>query len=154
MSKKMNTSIDIEGLKEFRKTLEELGIDFKENIKKAAMKAGREIAKKANAQAKCRGWTYDKYYTVQETRLTRKSDSGGNIKITTIRGKKGTAPAKNKIKWYKEQGDRYYAFFNEYGNKYQNEVPLLIPLFESSKENIESTINSELNKIIDKANGK
>ena len=146
--------ITLKGFEEFRKTLEELGIDFKNEVKKASLKEARRIAKEANAQAKARGWTFDKYFTVKETRVNKKSNTESNVKITTIRGKRGTAPEKNKIKWYKEQGDRYYAFFNEYGNKYQNEVPLLIPLFESSKENIESTINSELNKIIDKANGK
>ena len=146
--------ITLKGFEEFRKTLEELGIDFKKNIKKAAMKAGREIAKKANAQAKGRGWTYDKYFTVKETRVNKKSNTESNVKITTIRGKRGTAPEKNKIKWYKEQGDRYYAFFNEYGNKYKNEEPLLIPLFESNRNNIDEAVKSALNIVIQKANNK
>lgn len=146
--------ISIEGLDEFRKTLEELGIDFKNEVKKASLKEARRIAKEANAQAKARGWTFDKYFTVKETRANKKSNTESNVKITTIRGKTGTAPEKNKIKWYKEQGDRYYAFFNEYGNKYKNEEPLLIPLFESNRENIEEAVKSALNIVIQKANNK
>ena len=146
--------ISIEGLDEFRETLEELGIDFKNEVKKASLKEARRIAKEANAQAKGRGWTFDKYFTVKETRVNKKSNTESNVKITTIRGKRGAAPEKNKIKWYKEQGDRYYAFFNEYGNKYKNEVPLLIPLFESNREKIEEAVKSALNIVIQKANNK
>ncbi|PCG18919.1 hypothetical protein [Brachyspira sp. G79] len=146
--------VTLTGFDEFRKTLEELGIDFKNEVKKASLKEARRIAKEANAKAKSRGWTFDKYFTVKETRINKKSNTESNVKITTISGKRGTAPEKNKIKWYKEQGDRYYTFFNEYGNKYKNEVPLLIPLFESNRENIEEAVKSALNIVIQKANNK
>ena len=128
--------ITLKGFEEFRKTLEELGIDFKNEVKKASLKEA----------------TFDKYFTVKETRANKKSNTESNVKITTIRGKTGTAPQKNKIKWYKEQGDRYYAFFNEYGNKYKNEEPLLIPLFESNRNNIDEAVKSALNIVIQKAN--
>ncbi|MEI0842468.1 hypothetical protein R4M06_00755 [Brachyspira pilosicoli] len=146
--------ITIDGCKEFRETLEELGFDFKEEIKRVCLKEARRIAKEANSIAKARGWTFDKYFTVKETRANKKSNTESNVKITTIRGKTGTAPQKNKIKWYKEQGDRYYAFFNEYGNKYKNEEPLLIPLFESNRESVNVAVKNALNIVIQKANNK
>ncbi|MCZ9924214.1 HK97 gp10 family phage protein [Brachyspira hyodysenteriae] len=79
------TSISIKGLDEFRKTLEELGGDFKKAIKAGARKAGNEIAKEANAEAKSRGWSEDKYYDVKERKIIKRkrhfrSYKGGNIR--------------------------------------------------------------------------
>ncbi|MCZ9989885.1 hypothetical protein OFR28_08595 [Brachyspira hyodysenteriae] len=44
--------VTLKGFEEFRKTLEELGIDFKNEVKKASLKEARRIAKEANAKAK------------------------------------------------------------------------------------------------------
>ena len=65
--------ITLKGFEEFRKTLEELGIDFKNEVKKASLKEARRIAKEANSMAKTRGWTFDKYFTVKETRANKKA---------------------------------------------------------------------------------
>lgn len=148
------TSISIKGLDEFRKTLEELGGDFKKAIKAGARKAGNEIAKEANAEAKSRGWSEDKYYDVKERKSSKGSDTSVAIKVGTLEKKGGGVPQKNKIKWYKEQGDRYYVRFPEYGTVYQPPQPLLIPIFESKKNVIEEYIKEKLQKAIDKANKK
>ncbi|WP_028329183.1 HK97-gp10 family putative phage morphogenesis protein [Brachyspira alvinipulli] len=148
------TSISIKGLDEFRKTLEELGGDFKKAIKAGARKAGNEIAKEANAEAKSRGWSEDKYYDVKERKSSKGSDTSVAIKVGTLEKKGGGVPQKNKIKWYKEQGDRYYVRFPEYGTIYQPPQPLLIPIFESKKNVIEEYIKQKLQQAIDKANKK
>ena len=142
------TTISIKGLDEFRETLEELGGDFKKAIREGARKAGKEIEKEANAEAKSRGWSEDKYYDVKERKASRGSDTSVAI------NKRGIAPKKNKIKWYKEQGDRYYVRFPEYGKLKQPPQPLLIPIFESKKTVIEQYIKEGLQKAIDKANKK
>lgn len=77
------TSISITGLDEFRETLEELGGDFKKAIKAGARKAGNEIAKEANAEAKSRGWSEDKYYDVKERKSSKGSDTSVAIKVGT-----------------------------------------------------------------------
>lgn len=148
------TSISIKGLDEFRKTLEELGGDFKKAIKAGARKAGNEIAKEANAEAKSRGWSEDKYYDVKERKSSKGSDTSVAIKVGTLEKKGGGVPQKSKIKWYKEQGDRYYVRFPEYGTIYQPPQPLLIPIFESKKNVIEEYIKQKLQQAIDKANKK
>lgn len=148
------TTISIKGLDEFRETLEELGGDFKKAIREGARKAGKEIEKEANAEAKSRGWSEDKYYDVKERKASRGSDTSVAIKVGTLEGKRGIAPKKNKIKWYKEQGDRYYVRFPEYGKLKQPPQPLLIPIFESKKTVIEEYIEQKLQKAIDKANKK
>ena len=148
------TSISIKGLDEFRKTLEELGGDFKKAIKAGARKAGNEIAKEANAEAKSRGWSEDKYYDVKERKSSKGSDTSVAIKVGTLEKKGGGVPSKNKIKWYKEQGDRYYVRFPEYGTVSQPPQPLLIPIFESKKNVIEEYIKQKLQQAIDKANNK
>lgn len=148
------TSISIKGLDEFRKTLEELGGDFKKAIKAGARKAGNEIAKEANAEAKSRGWSEDKYYDVKERKSSKGSDTSVAIKVGTLEKKGGGVPQKSKIKWYKEQGDRYYVRFPEYGTIYQAPQPLLIPIFESKKNVIEEYIKQKLQQAIDKANKK
>ncbi|MBW5409749.1 HK97-gp10 family putative phage morphogenesis protein [uncultured Brachyspira sp.] len=148
------TSISIKGLDEFRKTLEELGGDFKKAIKAGARKAGNEIAKEANAEAKSRGWSEDKYYDVKERKSSKGSDTSVAIKVGTLEKKGGGVPQKNKIKWYKEQGDRYYVRFPEYGTIYQPPQPLLIPIFENKKPVIEEYIKQKLQQAIDKANKK
>lgn len=153
------TTISIKGLDAFRETLEELGGDFKKAIREGARKAGKEIEKEANAEAKSRGWTEDKYYDVKERKASRGSDTSVGIKVGTLEVKgvpslqAGSRP-KNKIKWYKEQGDRYYVRFPEYGKLKQPPQPLLIPIFESKKPVIEQYIKQKLQKAIDKANKK
>ncbi|PCG20852.1 HK97-gp10 family putative phage morphogenesis protein [Brachyspira sp. G79] len=148
------TSISIKGLDEFRKTLEELGGDFKKAIKAGARKAGNEIAKEANAEAKSRGWSEDKYYDVKERKSSKGSDTSVAIKVGTLEVRGGGVPQKNKIKWYKEKGDRYYVRFPEYGTIYQPPQPLLIPIFENKKPVIEEYIKQKLQQAIDKANKK
>lgn len=148
------TSISIQGLDEFRKTLEELGGDFKKAIKAGARKAGNEIAKEANAEAKSRGWTEDKYYDVKEKKSSKGSDTSVAIKVGTLEVSGTGAPSKNKIIWYKKKGDRYYVRFPEYGKLKQPPQPLLIPIFESKKTVIEQYIKESLQKAIDKANKK
>lgn len=148
------TSISISGLDEFRKTLEELGGDFKKAIKKGARKSAIKIAKESNAEAKSRGWTEEKYYGVKERKSSRGSDTSVGIKVGTLEKKSGIAPTTNKIKWYKKEGDRFYVRFPEYGTIYQAPQPLLIPIFESHKESIRASIYDELNKAINKAKGK
>lgn len=148
------TSISIQGLDEFRKTLEELGGDFKKAIKTGAKKAGNEIAKEANAEAKSRGWTEDKYYDVKEKKSSKGSDTSVAIKVGTLEVSGTGASSKNKIIWYKKNGDRYYVRFPEYGKLKQPPQPLLIPIFESKKTVIEQYIKEGLQKAIDKANKK
>ena len=150
-----NNKITLKGFKELRGTLEELGIDFKSVVKKASLSEGRRIAKEANNEAKARGWSENKYYIAKETRINKKSDTESNIKITTISKRlKGDILTKNKIKAYKEVGDRYYAFFPEYGTIRQKAQPLLIPIFESNKDRIEEYIEGEINKIINEKTNK
>ncbi|MDA0064507.1 HK97 gp10 family phage protein [Brachyspira hyodysenteriae] len=144
----------MKGLDEFRKTLEELGGDFKKAIKAGARKAGNEIAKEANAEAKSRGWSEDKYYDVKERKSSKGSDTSVAIKVGTLEKKGGGVPSKNKIKWYKKQGDRYYVRFPEYGTVSQPPQPLLIPIFESKKDVIEEYIKQKIQQAIDKANNK
>lgn len=148
------TSITVEGLDEFREALEELGGDFKKAIKAGARKAGNEIAKEANAEAKSRGWTEDKYYDVKEKKSSKGSDTSVAIKVGTLEVSGTGAPSKNKIIWYKENGDRYYVRFPEYGTVTQAPQPLLIPTFEKKKPVIEQYIKEGLQKAIDKANKK
>ena len=148
------TSISIQGLDEFRKTLEELGGDFKKAIKAGARKAGNEIAKEANAEAKSRGWTEDKYYDVKEKKSSKGSDTSVAIKVGTLEVSGTGAPSKNKIIWYKKKGDRYYVCFPEYGTVTQAPQPLLIPTFEKKRPVIEQYIKEGLQKAIDKANKK
>lgn len=148
------TSISIQGLDEFRKTLEELGGDFKKAIKAGAKKAGNEIAKEANAEAKSRGWTEDKYYDVKEKKSSKGSDTSVAIKVGTLEVSGIGAPSKNKIIWYKKKGDRYYILFPEFGTVTQAPQPLLIPTFEKKKPVIEQYIKEGLQKAIDKANKK
>lgn len=148
------TSISIKGLDEFRNTLEELGGDFKKAIKAGARKAGNEIAKEANAEAKSRGWSEDKYYDVKERKSSKGSDTSVAIKVGTLEKKGGGVPSKNKIKCYKKQGDRYYVRFPEFGTINQPPQPLLIPIFESKKNVIEEYIKQKLQQAIDKANNK
>lgn len=148
------TSITVEGLDEFREALEELGGDFKKAIKTGAKKSGNEIAKEANAEAKSRGWTEDKYYDVKEKKSSKGSDTSVAIKVGTLEVSGTGTPSKNKIIWYKKKGDRYYVRFPEYGTVTQAPQPLLIPTFEKKKPVIEQYIKEGLQKAIDKANKK
>lgn len=147
----IKTSLSIKGFDEFRKELEQLGGNFKKAIKSGARKGGNKVSQEANAEAKNRGWSEDKYYNVKETKSSKNSDTSAAIKIIAMEKARGIAPTKNKIKWYKEQGDRYYVRFPEYGTIKQAKQPLLIPIFYKNEEYINSCIKTELNKAIENA---
>lgn len=150
----IKTSMNIQGINEFRVELERLGGDLKKAIKSGAIKAGNKISKEANTEAKNRGWSEDKYYNVKETKSSKNSDTSVAIRIGAMEKVKGVAPAKNKIKWYKEQGDRYYVRFPEYGTVRQAQQPLLIPIFYNNEEYTNSCIRIELDKAIEIAKSK
>lgn len=141
----IKTSMTIQGLNEFKEELERLGNNFKKAVKNGARKAGNKIAREANAEAKKRGWSEDKYYNV---RVGKSKRFRAKLRIVALEKAKGIAPTKNKIKWYKEQGDRYYIRFPEYGTIKQAKQPLLIPIFYSNEEYINSCIRTELDKAI------
>lgn len=147
----IKTSLSIKGFDEFRKELEQLGGNFKKAIKSGARKGGNKVSQEANAEAKNRGWSEDKYYNVKETKSSKNSDTSATIKIIAMEKARGIAPTKNKIKWYKEQGDRYYVRFPEYGTIKQAKQPLLIPIFYKNEEYINSCLKTELNKAIENA---
>ena len=147
----VKTSVSIRGLDEFRKELEELGGNFKKAIKSGARKGGNKVSQEANAEAKNRGWSEDKYYNVKEKRISKGSDTSVAIRIGGMEKRRGIAPTKNKIKWYKEKGDRYYTRFPEYGTIKQAKQPLLIPIFYKNETYINSCIKREIDKAIDNA---
>lgn len=147
----VKTSVSIRGLDEFRKELEQLGGDFKKAIKSGARKGGNKVSQEANAEAKNRGWSEDKYYNVKEKRISKGSDTSVAIRIGAMEKRRGIAPTKNKIKWYKEKGDRYYTRFPEYGTIKQAKQPLLIPIFYKNETYINSCIKREIDKAIDNA---
>lgn len=147
----VKTSVSIIGLDEFRKELEELGGDFKKAIKSGARKGGNKVSQEANAEAKNRGWSEDKYYNVKEKRISKGSDTSVAIRIGAMEKGRGIAPSRNKIKWYKEKGDRYYTRFPEYGTIKQAKQPLLIPIFYKNETYINSCIKQAINKAIDNA---
>lgn len=147
----VKTSVSIRGLDEFRKELEELGGNFKKAIKSGARKGGNKVSQEANAEAKNRGWSEDKYYNVKEKRISKGSDTSVAIRIGAMEKRRGIAPTKNKIKWYKEKGDRYYTRFPEYGTIKQAKQPLLIPIFYKNETYINSCIKREIDKAIDNA---
>ncbi|WP_302271906.1 HK97-gp10 family putative phage morphogenesis protein [Brachyspira aalborgi] len=147
----VKTSVSIRGLDEFRKELERLGGDFKKAIKSGARKGGNKVSQEANAEAKNRGWSEDKYYNVKEKRISKGSDTSVAIRIGAMEKGRGIAPMTNKIKWYKEQGDRYYTRFPEYGTIKQAKQPLLIPIFYKNETYINSCIKREIDKAIENA---
>ena len=147
----VKTSVSIRGLDEFRKELERLGGDFKKDIKSGARKGGNKVSQEANAEAKNRGWSEDKYYNVKEKRISKGSDTSVAIRIGAMEKGRGIAPSRNKIKWYKEKGDRYYTRFPEYGTIKQAKQPLLIPIFYKNETYINSCIKQAINKAIDNA---
>ncbi|TXJ16399.1 hypothetical protein EPJ64_03155 [Brachyspira aalborgi] len=147
----VKTSVSIRGLDEFRKELERLGGDFKKAIKSGARKGGNKVSQEANAEAKNRGWSEDKYYNLKEKRISRGSDTSVAIRIGAMEKVRGIAPTKNKIKWYKEKGDRYYTRFPEYGTIKQAKQPLLIPIFYKNETYINSCIKREIDKAIENA---
>ena len=147
----VKTSVSIRGLDEFRKELEQLGGDFKKAIKSGARKGGNKVSQEANAEAKNRGWSEDKYYNVKEKRISKGSDTSVAIRIGAMEKGRGIAPTKNKVKWYKEKGDRYYTRFPEYGTIKQAKQPLLIPIFYKNETYINSCIKREIDKAIDNA---
>ncbi|TXJ39038.1 hypothetical protein EPJ66_01925 [Brachyspira aalborgi] len=147
----VKTSVSIRGLDEFRKELERLGGDFKKAIKSGARKGGNKVSQEANAEAKNRGWSEDKYYNVKEKRISKGSDTSVAIRIGAMEKGRGIAPSRNKIKWYKEKGDRYYTRFPEYGTIKQAKQPLLIPIFYKNETYINSCIKQAINKAIDNA---
>ena len=147
----VKTSVSIKGFDEFRKELERLGGDFKKAIKSGARKGGNKVSQEANAEAKNRGWSEDKYYNVKEKRISKGSDTSVAIRIGAMEKGRGIAPSRNKIKWYKEKGDRYYTRFPEYGTIKQAKQPLLIPIFYKNETYINSCIKQAINKAIDNA---
>ena len=147
----VKTSVSIRGLDEFRKELERLGGNFKKAIKSGARKGGNKVSQEANAEAKNRGWSEDKYYNVKEKRISKGSDTSVAIRIGAMEKGRGIAPSRNKIKWYKEKGDRYYTRFPEYGTIKQAKQPLLIPIFYKNETYINSCIKQAINKAIDNA---
>lgn len=147
----VKTSVSIRGLDEFRKELERLGGDFKKAIKSGARKGGNKVSQEANAEAKNRGWSEDKYYNVKEKRISKGSDTSVAIRIGAMEKGRGIAPSRNKIKWYKEKGDRYYTRFPEYGTIKQAKQPLLIPIFYKNETYINSCIKREIDKAIENA---
>lgn len=148
----VKTSVSIKGFDEFRKELERLGGNFKKAIKSGARKGGNKVLQEANAEAKNRGWSEDKYYNVNEKRISKGSDTSVAIRIGALVKKRGCGvPTKNKIKWYKEQGDRYYTRFPEYGTIKQAKQPLLIPIFYKNETYINSCIKREIDKAIENA---
>ena len=147
----VKTSVSIKGFDEFRKELEQLGGNFKKAIKSGARKGGNKVSQEANAEAKNRGWSEDKYYNVKEKRISKGSDTSVAIRIGAMEKGRGIAPSRNKIKWYKEQGDRYYTRFPEYGTIKQAKQPLLIPIFYKNETYINSCIKQAINKAIDNA---
>ena len=147
----VKTSVSIRGLDDFRKELERLGGDFKKAIKSGARKGGNKVSQEANAEAKNRGWSEDKYYNVKEKRISKGSDTSVAIRIGAMEKGRGIAPSRNKIKWYKDKGDRYYTRFPEYGTIKQAKQPLLIPIFYKNETYINSCIKQAINKAIDNA---
>lgn len=147
----VKTSVSIKGFDELRKELERLGGDFKKAIKSGARKGGNKVSQEANAEAKNRGWSEDKYYNVKEKRVSRGSDTSVAIRIGAMEKGRGIAPSRNKIKWYKEKGDRYYTRFPEYGTIKQAKQPLLIPIFYKNETYINSCIKREIDKAIENA---
>ena len=147
----VKTSVSIRGLDEFRKELERLGGDFKKAIKSGARKGGNKVSQEANAEAKNRGWSEDKYYNVKEKRISKGSDTSVALRLGAMEKGRGIAPSRNKIKWYKEKGDRYYTRFPEYGTIKQAKQPLLIPIFYKNETYINSCIKQAINKAIDNA---
>lgn len=147
----VKTSVSIKGFDEFRKELEQLGGNFKKAIKSGARKGVNKVSQEANAEAKNRGWSEDKYYNVKEKRISKGSDTSVAIRIGAMEKGRGIAPSRNKIKWYKEKGDRYYTRFPEYGTIKQAKQPLLIPIFYKNETYINSCIKQAINKAIDNA---
>lgn len=147
----VKTSVSIKGFDEFRKELEQLGGNFKKAIKSGARKGGNKVSQEANAEAKNRGWSEDKYYNVKEKRISKGSDTSVAIRIGAMEKGRGIAPSRNKIKWYKEKGDRYYTRFPEYGTIKQAKQPLLIPIFYKNETYINSCIKREIDKAIENA---
>lgn len=147
----VKTSVSIKGFDEFRKELEQLGGNFKKAIKSGARKGGNKVSQEANAEAKNRGWSEDKYYNLKEKRISRGSDTSVAIRIGAMEKGRGIAPSRNKIKWYKEKGDRYYTRFPEYGTIKQAKQPLLIPIFYKNETYINSCIKREIDKAIENA---
>lgn len=147
----VKTSVSIKGFDEFRKELEQLGGNFKKAIKSGARKGGNKVSQEVNAEAKNRGWSEDKYYNVKEKRISKGSDTSVAIRIGAMEKGRGIAPSRNKIKWYKEKGDRYYTRFPEYGTIKQAKQPLLIPIFYKNETYINSCIKQAINKAIDNA---
>lgn len=145
--------IETEGLKEFRQELEKLGADFKTALKSGIMKGARKVAKDGNANAKARGFTMGKYYSTSETKSTRKSDTSITVLVGTKRTVRGAAPKKNKIAYYKEQGDFFYIKFPEFGTIHQAPQPTLQPALESNREYVNKCIAESFNKAVEKAGG-
>ncbi len=141
--------IDVKGLDEFREKIDSLEGDFKNTLKKGVMKGARQVAKTANANAKARGFTMDKYFYTSEAKSTRKSDTAIIAKVGT-KAASGIAPQKNKIAYYKSKGDTYYIKFPEFGTIKQAPQPTLQPALESNKDYVNKCITDALDEDIKK----
>lgn len=143
--------VEIEGLDEYRKKLESLEGNFKKALKVGVMKASRKVAKDANANAKSRGFSMGKYFHASEAKSTKKSDTAVIGKVGTKSVKLGAVPKKNRMAYYKEQGDYFYVKFPEFGTVKQAPKPTLQPALEANKEFVikcvEDALKEEINKL-------
>ena len=146
-------TVEIKGLEEFRKDIEALGGNFKKALKSGVMKGGRKVAKDANSNARSYGFTMGKYYSVSEAKSTRKSDTAVSVLVGTKRVKRGAVPKKNKIEYYKSQGDYYYIKFPEFGTVHQAPKPTLQPALKSNEDYINGCIKESFEKETKKLGG-
>ncbi len=143
-------NVSVEGLDEYRKKLESLDGNFKKALKSGVMKGSRKVATDANTNAKNRGWRMGKYYHASEAKSTRKSDSAVIGKVGTKSVKLGSAPAKNRMAYYKEQGDYFHVKFPEFGTVKQSPKPTLQPALESNQEYVKKCVVDALKDAIKK----
>ena len=143
-------SISIEGLDEYRKKLESLEGNFKKALKSGVIKASRKVAKDANANAKSHGFSMGKYFHASEAKSTKKSDTAVIGKVGTKSVKLGAAPTKNRMAYYKEQGDYFYVKFPEFGTVKQSPKPSLQPALEANKEFVKECVEDALKEEIKK----
>lgn len=146
--------IDIQGIDALKKQIRELNGNLHKASLAGLRKGGSIVAKKANETAKSKGYSQKKYFTVlREAKSLKKSEGSAGVVVGTKVIKGLTAPKKNRVKYYKENGDYFYMRFVEFGTVSQNRQNIVSDAIKSEEAKVADSVNESLNNMISKLSG-
>lgn len=152
----MTVSIEIKGLKELQKALEQLPKEIQARPLRSAVSAGAKVIMDEAIARAPEGDTGNLKDSIYRYRSRKQSATGKETFLVGVRKGKGTYgdTRRNRRlgivgKKYITQGKAFYWRFIEFGTRFIQAKPFMRPAYESKKLEAAETIKERLKKAID-----